>query len=206
VTLPKIRTEPPAESRPASHFRRLYQANPDPWAFTTSPYERAKYRHTMEILGDRYFTSGLEVGCSIGILTRMLAPCCASLLGIDIVEDPLQAARERCADQNQVRFERMRAPMQWPGGRFDLIILSEVLYFLSPDDIAHCARQVGGSVLPGAIVLLVNWLGQSDDPCSGDQAAERFIYETSAARTSAALTVARQDRSARYRLDLLVAP
>jgi hypothetical protein len=136
----------------------------------------------------------------------MLAPCCASLLGIDIVEYPLQAARARCADQKQVRFERMRAPMQWPGGRFDLIILSEVLYFLSPDDIARCARQVGGSVLPGAIVLLVNWLGQSDDPCSGDQAAERFIFETSAARTSAALTVARQDRSARYRLDLLVAP
>ena len=51
-------------SRPASHFQRLYQANPDPWGFNTSPYEQAKYLHTVNVLGTRRFTSGLEVGTS----------------------------------------------------------------------------------------------------------------------------------------------
>jgi hypothetical protein len=94
----------------------------------------------------------------------------------------------------------MQVPNEWPDQSFDLIVLSEVLYFLSPEDIDRCARRTRDSLLSGGKVLLVNWLGQSDDPCSGDQAADRFI--TSAAET---LTVARQDRQPGYRLDLLTA-
>ncbi|WP_428493491.1 class I SAM-dependent DNA methyltransferase [Rhodopila sp.] len=185
-------------SRPASHFQRLYQANPDPWGFNTSRYERAKYRQTLDALGDRRFSAGLEVGCSIGILTRMLAPQCDSLLGIDIVEDPLSAARSRCADQPQVRFEQMQVPGQWPGGRFDLIVFSEVLYFLSAADIATCARHVLHCLMPGGAVVLVNWLGQTDDPSPSDAAPDRFVEQT-----KTALRVTRQERHRRYRLDLL---
>ncbi len=186
------------ESRPASHFQSLYQASPDPWGFSTSPYEQEKYAHTLAILGDRRFASGLEVGCSIGILTRQLAPRCASLLATDIVEDPLSDARARCAGQPQVRFARMQMPMQWPAERFDLIVFSEVLYFLSPADIDRCARRVAGCLLPNAHVLLVNWLGRSDDPCSGDEAAELFINAT-----VGTLTICRQQRHPGYRIDLL---
>ena len=105
-------------SRAALHFKRLYQSNPDPWGFRTSAYEQTKYRQTVSTPGDQHFTSGLEVGCSIGVLTRLLAVRCASLLGVDIVEDPLEAARSRCADQPQVRFQRMQVPAEWPDERF----------------------------------------------------------------------------------------
>jgi SAM-dependent methyltransferase len=185
-------------SRDSSHFGQLYQSNPDPWGFLTDPYEAAKYRHSLEVLGERRFVSGLEVGCSIGVLTRLLAARCDALLALDIVDQPLQAAAQRCADQPWVRFRQMQVPGQWPAGRFDLIVLSEVLYFLSPADIDRCAALVAGSVLPNAKVLLVNWLGQSDDPCSGDQAADRFI-----AATAGKSRIERQDRPERYRLDLL---
>jgi predicted TPR repeat methyltransferase len=186
------------ESRSAGHFQRLYQSNPDPWGFDTSPYEQAKYQHTVGAMGDRHFTSGLEVGCSIGVLTRMLAPRCDSLLGIDIVEDPLAAARARCADQPQVRFERMQVPRQWPTGRFDLIVFSEVLYFLSAADIALCARHVLDGLVPGGMVVLVNWLGQTDDPSPSHAAPDRFFDAT-----KAALRLMRQERHERYRLDVL---
>ena len=187
-------------SRDPSHFDKIYQSNPDPWGFRTDPYEQAKYTHSLDVLAGRHFVSGLEVGCSIGVLTQMLAPSCDALLALDLVNQPLEAAAKRCADFPWVRFLRMQVPAEWPDHRFDLIVLSEVLYFLSPGDIDTCARGVMGSLLPGGQVLLVNWLGQSDDPCSGDQAAERFI-----AATSAALTIAHQDRRTGYRLDLLVA-
>jgi predicted TPR repeat methyltransferase len=150
------------------------------------------------MLGDRRFISGLEVGCSIGVLTRLLAGYCDALLGVDLVEQPLAAARLRCAEQPWVRFQRMRIPGEWPDQRFDLIMLSEVLYFLSPADIERCAERVKASLLPGGTVLLVNWLGQSDDPCSGEEAADRFI-----AATAGVLRVSQQDRQPRYRLDLL---
>jgi 2-polyprenyl-3-methyl-5-hydroxy-6-metoxy-1,4-benzoquinol methylase len=185
-------------SRPAEHFEHLYQSNSDPWDFKTSPYEQTKYRQTLSALGDRRFQSGLEVGCSIGVLTHMLAHQCDALLGLDIVEAPLQAARSRCAGFPHVHFRRMHVPAQWPPNRFDLIVLSEVLYFLSQADIDRCAAHVRTGLLPNATVVLVNWLGQTDDPLSGDDAANRFI-----AATAGALSVSSHSRHQGYRLDVL---
>ena len=184
------------ESRRAEHFRRLYRAKDDPWDFTTSAYEQEKYRRTLAAVAGRRFVSGLEVGCSIGVLTRMLAGQCDRLLGIDIVEEPLAAARARCGDLPSVTFERMAVPEAWPDGVFDLIVLSEVLYFLSGEDIDLCAARAVDSLHPGGVVLLVNWLGRSDDPTPGDAAAERFI-------AACGLRVIWQERGVGYRLDVL---
>src|ERR1039457_5637267 len=84
-----------ARSCGASHFERLYAASDDPWHFRTSPYERKKYAATLAALPSRRFASALEVGCSIGELTSLLATRCNSLIGIDIAEAPLVAARAR---------------------------------------------------------------------------------------------------------------
>lgn len=187
------------ESRPPSHFQELYQANPDPWGFETSAYERTKYRNSLLALGGRHFISGLEVGCSIGVLTRMLASRCDRLLGVDIVEAPLPAARMRCADMPSVRFARMQVPLDWPDEPFDLIVFSEVLYFLSAGDIACCARRVLDTLLPGGAVLLVNWTGETGDPSQGNAAPDRFI-----AGVGGRLRVVYRERQQNYRLELLV--
>jgi 2-polyprenyl-3-methyl-5-hydroxy-6-metoxy-1,4-benzoquinol methylase len=187
-------------SHDPSHFERLYRSNPDPWGYQTSSYEAAKYRHALDVLGDARFGNGLEVGCSIGVLTQMLAARCDAFLGVDVVDQALAAATARCSNQAWVRFEKIRVPTFWPNGSFDLIVLSEMLYFLVPEDIDRVVTHVAGSVLVGSRVLLVNWLGKADDPCSGDEAAERFIQ-----MASGRLTLAHQDRRPGYRLDLLVA-
>ena len=65
-------------SHDAEHFRRLYARSADPWGFRTSGYEQEKYRRTIAALGERRFRSGFEPGCSIGVLTRMLATRCGA--------------------------------------------------------------------------------------------------------------------------------
>ena len=165
----------PRESRNADHFQRLYDASPDPWQFRSSEYERAKYRTTIASLDGKHFRSGFEVGCSIGELTCMLADHCDALLAVDIVGAPLRAARSLCAEKRWVRFAQMEVPRQWPDDAFDLIVLSEVLYFLSPEDIIRVADRVAGTLEPQGTVLLVNWRGRTDDPCTGQEAAEIFI-------------------------------
>jgi SAM-dependent methyltransferase len=187
-------------SHEPSHFERLYQSNPDPWGYLTSPYEAAKYRHALEVLGDARFSNGLEVGCSIGVLTQMLAARCDALLGLDVVDRALGDATVRCSDLFWVHFEKMRAPAAWPSGRFDLIVLSEVLYFLVPADIERMAARVANSLMVGSRVLLVNWLGKANDPCSGEEAAERFIQAS-----AGQLSLSHQDRRPGYRIDLLLA-
>jgi LmbE family N-acetylglucosaminyl deacetylase len=193
--LPVIRA-----SRPADHFEGLYKTNPDPWRFETSSYEQAKYQKSLDALGDRSFASGLEVGCSIGVLTRMLASRCERLLGVDIVEAPLPAARARCADVPHVDFARMRVPLDWPNQTFDLIVFSEVLYFLSAADIERTARRVLDTLAPSGTVLLVSWTGKTDDPSSGDTGSDCFIFHV-----RDRLWVTYQDRQPNYRLDVLTA-
>src|SRR5919202_1295945 len=104
----------PTQSRPARYFEEIYARDPDPWNFTTSAYERAKYEATMTALPKPRYARGFEVGCSIGVLTRMLAARCDELLSVDAAETPLQEARKRCADLAEVRFARMRLPDEAP--------------------------------------------------------------------------------------------
>jgi 2-polyprenyl-3-methyl-5-hydroxy-6-metoxy-1,4-benzoquinol methylase len=164
------------QSRNAAYFEELYSANPDPWNFTGSAYEHQKYRLTLAALEGRRFKSAFEIGCSIGVLTRRLAPQCQSLLAVDIVEVALSAARVRCTDMPHVTFANLQIPDGWPAERkFDLIVLSEILYFLSGADIGRVANLVAASLSPNGTVLLVNYTEKIDEINNGDQAAEMFI-------------------------------
>lgn len=183
------------------HFQHIYDASGDPWNYRDSTYEKAKREATITALQGRRFRSGLEVGCSIGELTHQLADHCDQLLGVDFIDAALAAARERCEGQATVSFQNVHVPSAWPYGRFDLIVLSEVLYFLSYEDNARLAALCRRCLDGDGIILLVNWLEQSpDDPCSGDAAAERFI---DAGRDW--LEIRLQQRTKRYRLDMLEA-
>jgi SAM-dependent methyltransferase len=186
-------------SRDAAYFEAMYAADPDPWRFRTSAYEAAKYAATVAAISDRRYSAALEVGCSIGVLSRQVAPLCDAFLGLDIAEAPLVEARARCRDLPQARFARMAVPGAWPEGGFDLILLSELLYFLSHADIAATASRVCGCLAPGGRVLLVDWIGEPEPPQPGDRAAEAFM-------AAAGLAVERQERAEGYRLDLLRRP
>jgi cyclopropane fatty-acyl-phospholipid synthase-like methyltransferase len=158
------------------HFQRIYDASQDPWNYQSSDYEKAKRDATITTLDGRRFRSGLEVGCSIGELTHRLAACCDQLLGVDFIDDALAVARARCGSDPWVSFRNVRVPHEWPEGRFDLIVLSEVLYFLSHEDSQALTDLCRNCLSADGVMLLVNWLDKSpDDPCSGDAAAARFI-------------------------------
>jgi SAM-dependent methyltransferase len=186
-------------SRDAAYFEAMYAADPDPWRFRTSAYEAAKYSATVGAIADRRYRSALEVGCSIGVLSQAIAPLCDAFLGLDIAEAPLVEARARSLALPQARFARMAVPGDWPEGGFDLILLSEVLYFLSNEDIAATAAHVRRSLLPGGRVLLVNWIGEPEPPQPGDRAAEAFL-------AAAELALERAERADQYRLELLFRP
>jgi SAM-dependent methyltransferase len=182
-----------------AYFDAVYASNPDPWKFATSAYERHKYSVTLAALPRPRYPSALEVGCSIGVLTRDLALRCDDLMAIDAAEAPLMEARRRCADRPTVRFEQMFAPQQWPRGLFDLILLSEVVYYFAADDVARLASRVARSLAYEANVVLVHWTGETNYPLSGDDACDLFI-----ARMEQTARLERRDRHQVFRLDVLV--
>ena len=186
------------QSWSAETFERLYARNPDPWGFETSDYERQKYAATLDAIGERRFAAGLEVGCSIGVLTKLLASRCEALLAVDFSEAALRFAGVRLADVAGVRLERRRIPDEWPQGSFDLILLSEILYFLSPEDVVRTAQCASASLRPGGLAVLVNWTGPTDTPSTGDGAATLFLEQT-----AASLPAERRMDGASWRLDVL---
>ena len=180
------------------YFDSIYTADPDPWNFADSPYEQGKYALTLNAMPKPRYRSALEVGCSIGVLTRSLASRCDAVVAIDAARTPLVEARRRCADLPGVRFEQMFVPEQWPDGVYELILLSEVVYYLSHADVGRLAARVTRSLPAGGSVLLVHWTGPTDYPLSGDEAVALFIE-----RVGSTCVVERSDRYRRFRLDVL---
>ncbi|MDP4021886.1 SAM-dependent methyltransferase [Methylobacterium sp. NEAU 140] len=187
-----------AKSLDTDYFAGMYAHESDPWRFASSAYERDKYAATLAALPRDHYASALDVGCSIGVFTRQLCPRCDALIGLDVVPSVLEAARARCADCPNARFLLAAVPGAWPDGRFDLIVISEVAYYLDRADLARLVARVEGAVLPEADIVLVHWLGVTHYPLSGDEAAEGFI--TGARGFARVLT---QARTAEYRLDVL---
>jgi predicted TPR repeat methyltransferase len=185
-------------SVPTAHFDALYARADDPWGFETSDYEREKYAETIAALPPGRFARAFELGCSIGVLTGLLAERCDTILGGDCSEAAIERARRRNAGAPRIHFERMRAPGELPSGSFDLIVLSEVLYFLSRDDLLATAAYCEGTLAPNGLVILVNYLGATDAAFSGDAAAEAFLE---AAKPWATLDKALRRPS--FRLDVL---
>jgi cyclopropane fatty-acyl-phospholipid synthase-like methyltransferase len=180
------------------YFDVIYTADPDPWKFAESAYERGKYMLTLNAMPKPRYRSALEVGCSIGVLTRSLASRCEAVVAIDASQVPLAEARRRCADLPGVRFKQMFVPDEWPEGLFELILLSEVVYYLSREDVARLAARVARSLPKGGSVILVHWTGPTDYPLSGDEAAALFVE-----RIHPTCVVKRADRYRQFRLDVL---
>lgn len=190
----------PLNTLPPDYFDDVYRANADPWAFATSPYERDKYAATLAALPRERYETAFEIGCSIGVLSAQLAPRCGQLRCIDASELPLAAARQRLAAFPQVRVERGIIPQDLPAEAFDLILLSEVGYYLSWDDLRRTRDWLVAHLRPGGHLLLVHWTPPVPDyPLTGDEFHD-FIGEFTG--DSYSLTHRLGQRAEQYRLDL----
>ncbi len=185
-----------AKSLEAGYFDALYAGDPDPWKFTTSAYEDAKYNATLAALPRARYANAVEIGCSIGVLTERLAARCDALLGTDVARAALDAAAARCRDRGNVTFAVSTLPATPPPGRFDLIMLSEVLYYFDRDGVRAMAAAVAAMAAPDADIMLVHWLGPTPDyPLDGETAVTTFLADLPSA------TVGAQARTPDYRLD-----
>lgn len=178
------------------YFERLYTKSSDPWEFATSDYERRKYEQTLGVLEERRFRRALEVGSSIGVFTEMLAPYCDELLAVDTSERAVALARERLSWQENIRVEQRTLPEKMPNGPFDLIIASEVLYYLPQETVLHALRAFEKELSPGGTLLAVHWRKETRTyPLQGDEVHELLTEHTRLKNTK---TIVEPE----YRLDL----
>ena len=171
------------------YFEDLYAASPDPWGFATSGYEHAKYERTLQALEGRRFDKALEAGCSIGVFTAMLAPYCDELLAVDASEKAIALARERLAGTPDVRVERRTLPEETPDGPFDLVVVSEILYYLDRPTMLAALKSLEGALASGGSFLAVHWRRETKTyPLQGDEVHDLLFSNTRLIRTRAEAT------------------
>ena len=152
------------------YFHDIYADVDDPWSFATSSYEQRKYALTVDALPRERYLSAFEPGCSIGVLTELLAPRCDSLLAVDIVPSALRRAARRLKDFENVAVECRAIPESWPDEMFDLVVLSEIAYYFDVLALRDVIEHLECSTQPGAHVVAVHWRGETNYPLTGDQA------------------------------------
>ncbi|MFB2554461.1 PIG-L family deacetylase [Herbiconiux liangxiaofengii] len=125
--------EEPTVGTAARYFDALHTGADDPWGFETRWYEERKRGILLATLPDRGYRAVLEVGTSTGVLSRELAArASVRFVGVDVSPVAVARAAERNHGLPHASFERRDVPDEWPEGRFDLVVVSEVGYYLAP--------------------------------------------------------------------------
>ncbi|RAU97590.1 SAM-dependent methyltransferase [Mycobacterium colombiense] len=159
----------------------MYVGTDDPWQLSTRWYEQRKYAITLGLLPQRHYRHGFEPGCSIGTLTARLAQRCTQVTAVDVAEAALRGADARLRQtgcRERVTLIRSSLDAPWPRGPFDLLVLSEVAYYLEAETLAEVMRRECPKLQPGANVVAAHWRHPVPDyPLTGD-AAHEVIAQT----------------------------
>jgi SAM-dependent methyltransferase len=179
----------------AESFERLYAASPDPWRYDSSEYERGKYAATLAALDGRSYRRALEVGGSIGAFTELLADRCAALTALDFSARAVGLARTRLSERAHVSVLEASFPEQAPAGEWDLVVCSEVLYYLDRVALERAVGWLREQLSAAATVLAVDWRGPTTtEPHDGNEVHDLL-------RERLAAWHALEGRQPGYRLD-----
>ena len=156
-------------------FDRLYRESPDPWGTTTRWYERRKRALLLASLPRARYESVYEAGCGTGHITAELSARATHVVASDASTRALAVARAAIGCADNVSLERHRLPDDWPDRAFDLIVLSEIVYFVDDDDCERIARAARASAGASGTVVACDWrLPIAGFGHDGEQAHRRF--------------------------------
>jgi SAM-dependent methyltransferase len=178
-------------------FEARYRADRDPWRYETSEYERSKYATTLEACGSGPFGRALELGSSIGVFSAQLAPRCTQLETLDGAPTAVATARERLTSHASAHARLGTIPVDVPDGPFDLVVASEVLYYLDLPAFEGTLTRLADVLAPGGRLVAVHWRQPGPER---PQTAEQ-VHRT--LRLCASLRPLRICRRGAYLLDVL---
>ena len=152
-----------SRSHDRHHFESLFARSEDPWAYET-PYEQTKYQQTLGLIPDGRIERALELACAEGRFTRLLAPRVERLIAADFSQVALQRA-EAVASAANVQFQLLDLVHDDLPGPLDLIVCSEVLYYLgSLEALTAVGERLAGALKPGGHLVLAHANVLADDP------------------------------------------
>ncbi len=144
-------------------FEAKFRVDVDPWNYRASRFEAAKRQVLLRACGGRKVGRGLELACAIGVTSRALARLSLRLLAVDASPTALAEARRLTPASARVAFRRALLPSELPRGPFDLVVVSEIAYYLNRRDLDRLASALCRALAPGGRVVVLHHLRPFDD-------------------------------------------
>jgi peptidoglycan/xylan/chitin deacetylase (PgdA/CDA1 family) len=156
-----------APQKPVAGGRRAFWDDffrtPDPWNYG-SAYEQEKYAYQLELLPEGPIETALELACAEGRFTERLAPRVQRLIATDISATALARAADRCRSQPQIDFRTLDLLADDLPQGLDLIVCSEVLYFLEDEtQLRRVAARMVAALKPGGCLITAHALVLTED-------------------------------------------
>lgn len=147
-----------------SKYSHCFTAQRDPWSYEDTPFTLEKFQGVIELLnevrGNTRFKAAWEIGCAEGAMTARLAQICERLLAVDYIPLALERAGDRCLSFGNVSFKKWDLQSDPAPGKFDLIVLTDVLGTLGGrNDIRRARDKVLNALAPGGYLLFGEYLG-----------------------------------------------
>ncbi len=159
---------------PDAYFDRMYAASADPWQLQERWYEQRKFAITLALLPHPRYRHAFEPGCSVGVLTEQLAGRCDHVTATDIVPAALDATHRRLSQagrREHVTLLCRSLDEAWPSTDFDLVVVSEVGYYLKEAALREMLDRELPRLTNAATVVAAHWRHRvADYPLTGDHA------------------------------------
>ncbi len=149
------------------YFEDMYADGDDPWDFEGSWYEQRKYALTMAALPRQRYERTFEPGCSIGVLSTLLATRTDELVAMELLPRVAAKARQRLGRNPGAVVLEGAIPRDWPEGSFDLIVLSEIAYYLSEAGLREALKKIEAGLREGGTLISVHYSLATNYPLKG---------------------------------------
>lgn len=174
----------PASAAQPVDFDAMYDGADDPWGFADRWYEQRKRAILLGSLPRERYGRALEIGSSAGITTAALADRADAVIATDVARRAVEQARARLRNRPHVTVEQLRLPEEWPASwaPFDLIVLSEVGFYLGGDALGTTIDRCRKALAPGGVFVACHWRPHVLGLDRGGDEVHRVIRERIGAR------------------------
>ena len=145
-------------------FEHKYATHGDYFGYQNNPYELTKYERTLELVKQwrRKRESALEIGCSVGVFTAMIAPEFDELVATDIASEALALAKTQVAGKGSVSYVQSDVISLSLGRKFDMIFCAEVLMYVREKDASLACRILDAHLADNGLIIEVSQQDRED--------------------------------------------
>jgi 2-polyprenyl-3-methyl-5-hydroxy-6-metoxy-1,4-benzoquinol methylase len=147
----------------------------DPWGYETHWYEKRRRALIAALLPRETLGQVLEIGCSTGLITQLLAPRARHVLAVDVSSKAVSLARQRLQGLAQVEIVQADITQDWSARSFDHILLCDVAYYLSEAQLGQLARNIRIQASADCVLLLAHWRHPFAQVITSAQAAHDLL-------------------------------